>query len=165
MRTRLGGGGLRGGEARTPILSLGTPTRSGSICARSEAQAQTRDTSHHRDMPNFQRGSVAVSFALRNPEVADGGLPQVGKYVDHVTETGLATTQHTDESGTQRLTRADPREGTCNIADLMQLVRGVVDPRRWYAKSSLWRSEHDCATRRCKSFLQACRAATTGMLP
>ena len=39
--------------------------------------------------------------------VADG-LPQVGRYVDQVTETALATTQYMDESRAQRLARAEP---------------------------------------------------------
>ena len=55
---------------------------------------------HHRDIADVWSGQVTLSFALRNPEVADCGLPQVGRYVDQVTETGLAPTQHTDESGT-----------------------------------------------------------------
>ena len=114
-------------------------------------------------MATFQSGKVALSFVLRTPEVADGGPPHVGRYGDQVTETGLAPTQHTDEDGAQRLTRAEPREDTCNIADLQQLFRGGAHSRR--SRSSLWQRNHDSAHERCKSSLQACRGATLGILP
>ena len=44
----------------------------------------------------------------------NGGLSQVGRHDSDVTQKRLAT-QCTDESGTHRLTRAEPREDTCNI--------------------------------------------------
>ena len=53
--------------------------------------------------------------------MSEAGVPLVGWYVDQVKEEGLATAQHSDESGTNGLARAEPREDTCNMADLMLL--------------------------------------------
>ena len=77
------------------------------------------------DVPDFQRGEVTLSFALRNPEITDGGLPRVGWNVDQVTETGLGTTEYTDESGTQGLARAEPRGGMPAISPICCSSSGV----------------------------------------
>ena len=92
LESRLGRDGPEGTQP-APSPACGPPNHSlplgvsscDHLVLRREAEAETRDAPYHSDMGNFQSGKVALSFALRNP---DGGLPQVGRYVDQVTETG-----------------------------------------------------------------------------
>ena len=112
-------------------------------------------------MANFQSGRVALSFAMRNPKVADNGLPQVGSCADQVTERGWPP-----PNTQMRAERNDsPRENTWNNADLLQLLCGGVDSRRWCTWSSLWQRNHDCANERCKSPSASMQRSTIGMLP
>ena len=113
-------------------------------------------------MTNFQGGKVALSFALWNREVAHGVQPQIGRHVDQVAETGLASTQDTENSSAQRLFRHKPREDTRNIANLLQLVHRGVDTRRGAVCGRVAMTAH---TNAANSPLQARTGATIEMLP
>ena len=100
-----------------------------------------------RTISTWPTSTVAPSFASRNPE--DGGLPQVGRYVDQVTETRLVTTQHADE----RYATAHPSRATRKYPQHRRSAE-APDSRRLSTRSSLRQRNHDCAHERCNSPLE-----------
>ena len=91
---------------------------------------------------------VALSFALVNPEVADGGMPQVGNFVDQVTETELAPTQYTDESGGS----PEPSHEIPHVMrEISTKARRVRNRRRRAFHYLFWRTKNPCAKKKAEN--------------
>ena len=101
---------------------------------------------------------------MRNPEVADGGPPQVGKYVHQVTETGLASTQHTDEA--VRNGSSKPSHEKIPVTSPICCSSSAVGwiPAAGTPEAVCGRQTMNANTNAANLLLQACRGATIGVL-